>query len=322
MLNRQHMGRVYGLCATLVLVVCSQVSFAQVVDVDQGYLDTFDLTDGRILDIGALGGGLEGQPGVHKISVAPQATVPSPPLPSDGRLTGTVHGKLRTVFLTDRTGDGFINGGDLDHAFDVTWELVGYDKNLGPGSAFFRQSSNPGPEGTPPPFGDPPSVNFPPGAGGTASVWNIAACDGTGFNPGTGSSFCNPFAIPAATPFTGFVDYTFPVSIPGVNDFTPGPTIGPTNWIFTALVGNTADAAGGVISYGRNALFNPQLGVAESLTDLFAPATLLNFPGGAANIPKANLLASVQIEVTPEPSSGLLALAASIVAIRRRRLAR
>ncbi|MBI5763299.1 MAG: hypothetical protein HZA51_07230 [Planctomycetes bacterium] len=318
MLRSNSSGSAFATFAVLSLICCAQAFGGQPVEVDQGYLDTFNLTDGRVLDIGALGGGLEGQPGVHKITVSPQPTSPSPPFPVDGRLTGTVHGKLRVVFLGDRNADGFINGGDLDAAFDVTWELIGYDKNAGPSSAFFRQSSNPGPEGTPPPFGNPPSVNFPPTPGGTASVWNIAACDGTGFNPGSGNSFCNQFAIPAATPFTGFVDYTFPVSIPGVNDFTPGPTVGPTNWIFTALVGNTSDAVGGVISYGRNALFNPQIGVTESLTDLFAPALLLNFPGEDANIPKANLLASVQIEVTPEPATGLLVIGGLLVALRRR----
>jgi hypothetical protein len=300
--------------------LCAHNALAQPVDVDAGYLDTFNLTDGRIIDVGELGGGIQGNPNVHKIFVTPQATTPSPPMPVDGRLTGTVHGKFRVVFLTDRTGDGFINGGDLDHAFDVAWQLVGYDK--GPGTAAFIQDSNPGPEGTPRPYGDPASVNFPPTAGGTSSTWNIAACDATGFNPGSGNNFCNDFAIPSNMPFTGFVDYTFPVSIPYSNDFTPGLPVSNLNWILTALVGNTSDAGGGPVTYGRTAAFDPAVAVAESNTDLFQPALLLNYPGETANIPKANLLTTVQISVVPEPATGVLGLVLASLAMRRRRARR
>lgn len=318
----------FGIIA--VIGLASQRVYAQEVNIDGGYLDTFNLTDGRVVDVGALGGGLDGQPTVHKTLVAKQANGvgPWPPntLPSDGRLTGTIHGKFRVNGLTDRNSDGFINGQDLDAAFDVAWQLVGFDKNQGPGSAAFVQDSNPGPEGSVPPWGNPRTVNFPPTPGGTASTWNIAACDAGGFNPQsfTPALFCNQFAIPSPgpnAPFTGFVDYTFPVSIPGQNDFTPGLTVSNLNWILTALVGNTSDAIGGAIAYGRTPAFNPQLGVAESNTDLFAAAVLLNFPGSQANVPKANLLTTVQISVTPEPASGLLALLAGLglTGSRRRR---
>lgn len=297
---------------------------AQIVDVDAGYLDTFALTDGRVIDVGELGGGIQGQPNVHKVSVAAQtpSAGPWPPNnPIDGRLTGTVNGRLRVVGLTDRNSDNFINGSDLDLAFDVAWQLIGFDKNLGPNSAFFVTDTAVGPEGTVRPW-SPSSVNFPPTAGGTASVWNVSTCDGTGFNPNTGNNICNPFAIasPPAASYTGFVNYTFPVSIPGVNDFTPGLTISNINWVIAALVGNTAEASPpGAISYGFNAAYNPVVAVNESNTDLLAANLLLNFPGEQANVPKAGLLTTVQINVTPEPASLALLAIGAVVLVRRRR---
>lgn len=307
-------------------VACAVVSAlstnvsAQIVDVTDGYLDVFELTDGRVIDIGELGGGIIGDPTTHKIDVTAQATSPSPPLPSDGRLTGTVHGKLRVVFLTDRTGDGFINGADLDSAFDVTWQLVGFDKNQGPSSAQFQSTSAVGPEGTARPFGPGNSVNFPPIAGGTASTWSVSSCDGTGFNPNTGNNICSPFAIPSSSPYTGFVDYTFPVSIPFSNDFTPGLTISPLNWILAAAVANRAEASPpGDVIFGPTAIYDPQLAVTESGLDLFAPNTLFNFPGEQANVPKGGVLTSVQIHVTPEPCSLSMLLVAGVLVKRRRR---
>lgn len=293
---------------------------AQIVDVTDGYLDYFQLTDGRNIDIGELGGGVIGNPNQDKITVTPQPTMPSPPMPSDGRLTGTVHGKLRVVFLTDRTGDGFINGSDLDSAFDVTWQLVGFDKSVGIGSSAFQSTTAVGPEGTARPFGPGNSVNFPPTSGGTASVWSVSTCDGTGFNPNTGNNICNPFAITSAMPYTGFVDYTFPISIPGVNDFTPGLTISPLNWVIAAAVANRAEASpSGDVIFGSTAIYNPQLAVQESSLDLFAPNTLFNLPGEQANVPKGGVLTSVQINVIPEPSSLALLSLASVVLVRRRK---
>jgi hypothetical protein len=292
--------------------------------VDLGYLDYFELSDGRVIDVGALGGGLDNQPTVHKTSVTAQPTSPNPPNPTDGRLTGIIHGKFRIVGLTDLSGNGFIAGEDLDLAFDVSWQLVGFDKNQGPASAFFVQDSPVGVEGTLRPYGPGNSVNFPPTPNGTAAVWNVAACDGTGFNPGTGSNFCNPFAIGAPF-FTGFVDYTFPVSIPapnaGANDFTPGLVVGSTNWILAALVGRRAEATpAGPISYGFTPAFSPVLAVNESENDLFGPNTFLNFPGETANVAKATLLTTVQIEVTPEPGTlAMLGLGLAFCVRRRRR---
>lgn len=300
------------------LAFCNSRAIGQTFDVDNGYLDTFNLTDGRIIDIGELGGGVIGNPNQHKIFVPAQNTAPSPPLPVDGRLTGIVHGKLRVVFLTDRTGDGFINGSDLDQALDVSWQLVGFDKGQGPGSAAFVSSVLVGPEGTPATHA--PSVNIPPTAGGTASVWNISTCDATGFNPNTGTTFCNQFAIPGTSPYTGFVDYTFPVSIPYSNDFTPGLTVSSLNWVLAALVGNTGEAVPpGAIAYGTTPAFDPITAVNESNADLFGPNTLLNFPGETANVNKAGLLTSVQISVTPEPTTLALFAMASLAIIRRRR---
>jgi hypothetical protein len=327
-------GFALGFCAAVLFAVAVPASAG--VDpcpdppcVDEGYLDTFELNDGRDLDVGALGGGLDsdpvGGPNTTKIVVQPQpiGTGPWPPdtLPSDGRLTGTVHGKFRVVFFGDVDGSGFINGADLDDTFDVSWQLVGFDKDLGPDSAFFVTDDPVGPEGAVRPYGPPDSVNFPPTAGGTGSVWNIAACDATGFNPGTGTEFCNPFAIPGPGPFTGYVDYTFPVSIPGSNDFTPGLTIGDINWILAALVGRRSEAnggAGGDIAYGFDPLFDPEIVVNESVADLFGPATLLNFPGEDANVDKATLLTTIQIEVKPEPAT-LSLLLGGLALLRRRR---
>jgi len=315
-----------GLAAVaFILLTGGTVAQAQTIDIDAGYLDTFELTDGRTIDVGALGGGLEGQPTVHKTIVTAQTPggPPWPPNnPSDGRLTGTINGKLRVVGLTDRNGDSFINGADLDIAFDVSWQLIGFDKNLGPSSAFYVQDVAVGPEGTVRPYGPPASVNFPPTPGGTASIWNISTCDVTGFNPNTGSSFCNPFAIPVPpnTSYTGFVNYTFPVSIPGVNDFTPGLQISNINWIIAALVGNTLEATPpGSISYGSTPTYNPILAVNESNFDLFGPNTLLNFPGEQANVPKAGLLTTVQINVIPEPAAVALLALGALVLLRRSR---
>jgi len=309
-----------ALPAVALLLVAPATVSAQIVDVTDGYLDIFELTDGRVIDIGELGGGIIGSPSTHKITVPAQPTMPSPPMPSDGRLTGTVHGKLRVVFLTDRNSDGFINGGDLDSAFDVSWQLVGFDKAVGAGSAAFQSTTAVGPEGTARPFGPGDSVNFPPTAGGTNSVWSVSTCDGTGFNPNTGNNICSPFAITSASPYTGFVDYTFPLSIPTVNDFTPGLTISPLNWIIAATVANRAEASPpGNVTFGPTAIYSPQLAVTESQTDLFGPNTLFNFPGEQANVPKGGLLTSVQIQVTPEPTSlALLAMAGAIMFRRRK----
>lgn len=311
-----------GLMAILVMAAGVVPVMAQEVVIDAGYLDYFALTDGRNIDVGALGGGIEGDPNTHKIFVAKQASAPSPPLPLDGRLTGTVHGKFRVVGLTDRNGSGFIESGDLDNAFDVSWQLVLVDK--GSNTASFVQSVGVGPEGTANPFFPPASVNFPPIAGGTASAWNISTCDVTGFNPNTGSTFCNPFAIlappgPPVESYTGFVDYTFPVSIPYLNDFNPGLTVNAPgeNWIITALVGNTS-LAGGPVAYGHTPAFDPNLAIIEADTDLVGPNTTLDFPGEEANIPKANLLTTVQINVTPEPGT-LALLGMGILGLLRRR---
>ncbi|MFQ5492403.1 MAG: hypothetical protein ACE5GE_16960, partial [Phycisphaerae bacterium] len=179
--------------------------------IDAGYLDFFELTDGRTIDVGANGGGLENDPNTNKIFVNAQPSG----VASDGRLTGTVHGKFRVVNLLDQTGEGFINGADLDSLFDVSWQVVGWDKNLGPGSAFFVPNQLVGPEGSVPPWGTQ-AVNLPPVAGGTASIFNLAGCDAGGLNPGSGSNFCSPFAVTGS--YTGFIDYTFPVSIPGTED--------------------------------------------------------------------------------------------------------
>ena len=311
---------VFSFFVAAVFVFVSSPASAQIVDVTDGYLDYFELTDGRIIDIGELGGGVIGNPNQDKITVTPQPTMPSPPFPSDGRLTGTVHGKLRVVFLTDRNSDGFINGSDLDAAFDVSWQLVSFDKGVGIGSSAFQSTTAVGPEGTPRPFGPGDSVNFPPTGGGTASVWSVSTCDGTGFNPNTGNNFCNPFAIPAAAPYTGFVDYTFPISVPGVNDFTPGLTISPLNWVIAAAVANRAEAQPpGDVIFGPTAIYSPQLAVQESSLDLFAPNTLFNFPGEQANVPKGGVLTSVQINVVPEPSSLALLSLAGVVLLRRRK---
>jgi hypothetical protein len=309
----------FGLiAASLTLVIGIQTVSAQIVDVDAGYLDTFNLTDGRVIDVGELGGGVIGDPNQHKIFVTPQNTIPSPPLPVDGRLTGTVHGKLRVVFLTDRTGDGFINGSDLDNAFDVSWQVVGFDKTQGNASAAFVPSVVIGPEGTVATHA--PSVNIPPTPGGTASVWNISTCAAGGFGPNTGNTFCNQFAITSATPYTGFVDYTFPVSIPYSNDFTPGLQISNLNWILAALVGNTGEAQPpGAIAYGTTAAYDPINAINESNTDLFGPNLLLTFPGETANVNKANLLTSVQINVTPEPASLCMLALGALVGLRRKR---
>jgi hypothetical protein len=310
-----------ALLAAAITAVASMNALAQITgtdpDVDNGYLDTFNLTDGRIIDVGALGGGLDTNPATKKIFVAPQ----SPAVATGGRLTGSIDGKLRVVNMQDRNGDGFINGTDLDITFDVSWQLIANDKATG--TPVFVSSVAVGPEGSINP--NATGVNFPPSLGGTASVWNLAECDGTGFNPNTGTSFCNPFAVPAATPYTGFVNYTFPVSVPGSDDFNPGLGISANNvnWIITALVAQTSLAPGGTggpgVAYGTTAAFNPSIGVVEANADLFNPNLLLNFPGETANVPRAGLLTTIEIVVTPEPASlALLALGGAALLRRRR----
>ena len=135
--------------------------------IDDGYLDRFDLADGRKVDIGELNGGIIGNPNADKINVVKQGTSggPWPPqiLPSDGRLTGIVHGKFRVINLGDRTLDGFVNGDDVDDFFDVAWQLVEFDKQQGPGTAGFSANQAIGPELS---VGfDPTSLNFPPKCG-------------------------------------------------------------------------------------------------------------------------------------------------------------
>jgi hypothetical protein len=268
------------------------------VDVDNGYLDRFDLRDGRQVDIGSLGGGTDADENEKKIFVAPQSDV----WEADGALTGVVHGKLRVTNFQDVNGDGMISHSDLDAFFDVSWQLIANDKN---GGVNFIADTN-------------GSVNLPPTPGGTGSLWNVAAC-GTngGFDVGGGLENCDPFAV--AAPYTGFVDYTFPVRVPGTNPHTPG--LAPSddiNYILTALVGLTS-LGGGSVTYGPTASFDPNLGVTEAGADLFGPQIFLNFPGESANIFVAGLLTSIEIVVTPEPGTMTLLAVGGLAIIRRRR---
>jgi hypothetical protein len=300
---------------------CLAVAFTDVIASAQpadpaGYLDYFELTDGRVIDVGALGGGLEGDPNTHKIFVDAQPQGKG--LPVDGRLTGVIHGKTRVVGFGDRNGDGYINGMDLDATFDVAWQLVGHKKATE--EVFFVTDVAVGPEGTPRPWGDP-SVNFPPLAGGEASVWNIAACSTKGgFDVGGGLESCDPLAIPDPgpdAPYTGFVDYTFSVSIPGFNDFTPGLEVdADTNWILASLIGLTDLAPEGAVEFGLAPVYDPLIAVAEANADLDGPNLLL---GGKANIPIANLLTTVEIVVVPEPATLWLVGLAAVGVFRRRR---
>lgn len=294
-------------------------------DVDQGYLDRFDLTDGRHVDIGALGGGLDSDANTHKIFVNQQASS----FASDNRLTGVVHGKLRVTNLTDRNSDGFVNGADLDITFDAAWQLIRNNKQ--PNGASYVSSSLNGPEGTPGP--NPTTVNFPHTLGGTGAIWNIASCS----TPGgvdvnvvpNAREICDPNspllavgALPGGR-YTGFADYTFSISIPGTSDFNPGLGVSNDNWIITALVGvNAAASPAGSISYGRTPTFNPATAVGLAQGTLFGPNQLLNFPGEDANINVATLLSSVEIVVVPEPATLALLALGGLAVIRTRRLRR
>lgn len=293
-----------------------------------GYLDFFLLGDGRNVNVGAQGGGLEGSPTTKRIFV-PAQPIGAPPLPSDGRLTGEVHGKAFVTAFADRNGDTFINGDDLNIAFDVSWQLIRGNHTGGAnpiadpltGSAYVLNPAV-GPEGTVSPFGGG-SVNFPPTAGGTGSVFSLAACDVTGLAlSGSGErNIClddelvDTGSFPAG--YTGWIDYTFPISIPAFNDHTPGLEVDPTKgWVIAALLGSTA---GGAVTYGKPAAYNAQLAVNESVADLFGANTLLNFPGEMANITRATLLTTIQIVVTPEPATLSLLGLGMFAALRRRK---
>jgi len=297
-------------------------------DTTDGYLDYFDLGDGRRIDVGAQGGGQEASASTKRIFVTPQP-IGAPPLPSNGRLTGTVHGKAFVTAYSDRNGDGFINGDDLNIGFDVSWQLVrgshtgGANPVTDPltGGAYVTNVAV-GPEGHVSPFGGG-SVNIPPTAGGTGSVFSLAACDATGLAlSGSGEKFLclddelvDTVAFPGG--FTGWIDYTFPLSVPGTNDSTPGLEIAPTKgYVIAALLGSTS---GGAVTYGKPAAYNAQLAVNESVADLFGANTLLNFPGEMASITRATLLTTIQIVVVPEPLTlGLLGLGMALAARRRK----
>lgn len=315
-----------GLSAALcVFALAGTTALGQLVEITHGYGDYFDLTDGRRIDVGALFGGLDNDPNVHKIDVLAQNPA-MPGNPSDGRLTGIVHAKFRVVNFTDRNGDGLINGTDLDSAFDLTWNLVRFNKSQGKTSAQFVQNVLVGPEGSISPFGAG-SVNFPPTPGGTASTWKLAACttdNGAILAPNyqnQAAENCNDFAWPVVPNgnYTGFVDYLFPVSIPGASDFNPGLQNDPTaGWVLAALVGQRA-LAGGDITYGFDAAYNPVIAADEANLDLFGPSIVLNTSGGTPNIPVAALLTTVKINVVPEPAALSLIGLASLALIRRRR---
>lgn len=303
--------------------------------IDDGYLDRFDLADGRMVDIGELDGGLIGNPLADKTTVVKQGTSggPWPPqvLPSDGRLTGIVHGKFRVINLGDRTSDGFINGDDVDNFFDVAWQLVEFDKQQGPGTAAFTPNEVIGPELS---VGfDPISVNFPPSPGGSNSVFNMAACStegGVDVDPGLGPrENCFEFApglelanLPGGV-YTGWVDYTFPISIPGVSDSNPGLTESDSNWVITALLSPLAFSAFPV-QFGTSQAYDPNFAVDEAGDDLVRLGMSMDnfaFPGDSTtqNVPIATLLTSVQINVIPEPGTLALLGIAAIGLLRRRR---
>lgn len=327
-----------GVALVAMLASASILSAGQVVppDVLAGYLDTFNLSDLRDIDIGENGGGIIGDASVTKITVLRQDSSAGPwppsPLPSDGRLTGIVHGKFQLQNLGDRVVDGFINGDDVADAFDVAWQLVGFNKNKGPGTAFFMANQAVGPELS---VGfNPTSVNFPPTPGGTNSVFNMAACSSDGaldVDPGLGPrSNCFEFApglevanLPGGV-YSGWVDYTFPISIPGVSDSNPGLTeSAETSWVITAML---APLAFGTfpVQYGSAAAFDPNIAITESENDLFNPqvfTTNFGFPptGEQSNVPFAGLLTSVQIDVVPEPGTLALVGLGLVAIIRRRR---
>ena len=330
-------------CGALLIAVfasASVVSAGQVVPPDllDGYLDNFNLADGREIDIGELGGGILGDPSATKITVVRQESSagPWPPevLPSDGRLTGVVHGKFLLDNLGDRTFDGFVNGDDVADAFDVAWQVVGFNKSKGPGTAFFKANQAVGPELT---VGfHPLSANFPPTPGGTSSIFNMAACSSEGasdVNPALGPrENCFEFAagldvanLPGGV-YDGWIDYTFAISIPGVSDSNPGLTESEdTSWIITALLSPLP--FGTPVQFGTGAYYDPNAAVTESEDDLFNPQ-LFALPGQFAfppddatqsNVPFAVMLTSVQIDVIPEPGTLALVGLGLLTVIRRRR---
>ncbi|MCZ6815536.1 MAG: PEP-CTERM sorting domain-containing protein [Planctomycetota bacterium] len=333
MIGKSFLG--LGVAFAVIALVLGTTATAGVVPfIDDGYLDRFDLADGRKVDIGELNGGIIGNPTADKISVVKQGTSagPWPPevLPSDGRLTGIVHGKFRVVNLGDRTLDGFINGDDVDDFFDVAWQLVEFDKQQGPGTADFKPNVTIGPELT---VGfDPVTRNFPPSQGGSNSIFSMAACStegGIDVDPDLGPrENCFEFAagldfdnLPGGV-YTGWVDYTFPISIPGVSDSNPGLGESDSSWVITALLSPLAFSAFPV-QFGTSQSYDPDIAIEETQDDLVrlgVPMDHFAFPGDTTtqNVPFATLLTSVQIDVIPEPGTLALLGIAAVGLLRRR----
>ena len=240
--------------ASLVMTVFATSAFAgeqpPEFDFDQGYLDTFTLTDTRVIDIGENGGGTEAGINENKITVAPQDFS----VASDGRLTGKVNGKLFVQYMSDGNGDFSFNGPDVDKLFDVTWNLVRFQKSDPQGTAEFVTGLNNGTEsGSAPPWVpgfDADTPNFAPNSGGTGSIWNIASCNAgqTVVPGGSEDEICtDPFNAGLSVFssnwdatfgfYSGWVDYAFDVSIPFGNDFTPGLVPSEDyNYVITAVL--------------------------------------------------------------------------------------
>jgi hypothetical protein len=265
------------------------------IEVTAGYLDSFiPNTPGPAIDIGNLGGGIDGDPSTKHIFVDPSRA-------DNGRVGGIAVGKF---FVTGVPQAGGV-APNLDAIFDASSQLIRVT-NLPAFAGTFEQSIPLGGVGYDGQVNNAYGVsdNFPPTAGGSAAVWV----------PGIDQN-----ADPNI--FDGEVTYLFSVSIAITNDNEPGLEPGNT-YVVTALVGN---ASGGAVTYGSAANFPSLAGVLESQLDLFdgslsiTGATIGPPAPPGTSLTTATLLTSVAITVIPEPAALSLLLAGSLALLRRRR---
>ncbi|HEY3243684.1 MAG TPA: hypothetical protein VGM03_10060, partial [Phycisphaerae bacterium] len=257
-------GKVAIACIALALAATAAAR-ADIV-IEDGYLDYIQInSNGAQIDIGMQGGGVNGNPNQHTITI--DCSNPGTPC-TFGGIGGVVRG---TFFVT---GVPQVGGQppNLDALFDASNQLIqvtDYPTNQG----VFNVSAPVGPAGTVNPYANP-SRNFPPATGGSAAIWT----------PGMDND-------PDPSIYSGQVLYDFFVSVDGFTDYDPRLLIG-NQYVITALVG---DATQGAVTFGTGiptAPFSPGLGIFESKTDLFNGSIAIQ---GANPISSATLLASVAI---------------------------